>query len=78
VNIIFYGVLLILFEGGYFNRFIQYLRSKKIIGDNSKIINELYTEKDNPNIDIGNTTVRGINEKPSGINNPKNIIINHH
>ena len=30
VNIIFYGCLLILSEGGYFNRFIQHLKSKKI------------------------------------------------
>ena len=30
LNIIFYGGLLLLFEGGYFNRFIQHLKSKKI------------------------------------------------
>ena len=75
VNIIFYGVLLILLEGGYFNRFYLYLRNKQIKEDNSKIINILQAEKDNPNIDIGNTSVRGIkNEKPCILNQPNNII----
>ena len=76
VNIIFYGVLLILLERGYFNRFIQYLKSKKIKEDDSKIINILQTEKDiDPNIEIVNTTYRDFkNVKSIELNKPNQII----
>mgnify|MGYP002625422412 CR=1 FL=1 len=49
VNIIFYGILLILLEDGYFNRFIQYLKSKNNIEDlnYSQTNNTLERDKSN-------------------------------
>ena len=76
VNIIFYGVLLILLEGGYFNRLFQYLRIKKTKEELNKSQNTINMESERePNLEVIDSKDRIIKEKlPGNIINNQNKI----